>query len=198
VKIQSFKYFYPERPTLIHIDQPLVDAMSRDKNCVAEKKLNGNRLQLHATGKTFDFWDRHEKKMSYVPDDDLMDALMSLELSGYNLFDGELRHNKTKGVRHKIMLYDVFIWHDELLIGKPFWYRRNILKDLLNSDAEPLGIAKQYHTDFREVFHEVIQDDEVEGLVIKNCQGKLALGRRAAIDSTWMWKIRKPNNSYRF
>ena len=96
------------------------------------------------------------------------------------------------------MLYDVFIWNDELLIGKPFWYRRNILKDLLDSDAEPLGIAKQYHTDFREVFHKVIQDDEVEGLVIKNCQGKLALGRRAAIDSTWMWKIRKPNNSYRF
>ena len=135
---------------------------------------------------------------SYSPDPELSDALHGLKLSGYKLFDGELRHNKVKGIRHKIILYDVFIWNSELLIGKPFWFRRNILKGILKCDAEPLGIAKQYGSNFREIFHNVSQREEIEGLVIKSCQGKLALGRRSAIDSNWMWKVRKPNNSYRF
>ena len=81
---------------------------------------------------------------------------------------------------------------------QPFWYRRNILKKLLTCDAEPLGIPSQFTRDFRGAFSQVTADPEIEGLVMKNMKGVLALGRTRAVDSKWMYKVRRPSNSYNF
>jgi hypothetical protein len=44
MKINGFKYFFPERPKLIHPDQ--VEQLEGGE-WVAEKKWNGSRLLLH-------------------------------------------------------------------------------------------------------------------------------------------------------
>jgi len=198
LKITEFKFLYPEKPRLIHIDQPLFDRMSNQKEYIAERKYNGSRLQLHYLDGKFQFWNRHEARMNYQPNDEVQEALDALPLKGYCLFDGELRHNKTRDVRDKIIFYDTFIWRDNLLIGQPFWFRRNLLKKLFKCNAEPIGITEQFPGNFRDVFNDVIQDDEIEGLVLKNTRGVLNLGRNCAADSSWMRKVRKPNGSYRF
>ena len=199
--LDTFKYFYPEKPRLLHIEQPLFDQLSDDPRYVAEPKYNGSRLQLHHIGGTFQYWNRHEQPMSYTPNQEMQDALAGLNLKGYWLFDGELRHNKTKGVRHKIVLYDVFIIDGNLLLGKPFSYRRGILETLLHycdGERDALCLAPQYERGFRQVFGVLIEDDELEGLVIKNRQGQLQLGRGRAVDSKWMWKVRRPSGRYNF
>jgi ATP-dependent DNA ligase len=198
VKITTFKYFYPERPVLIRIDQPLFETLSESPEWVAERKYNGCRLQLHYFEGEFQFWNRHGEKFSYEPSPELRSNLEALDLKSYCLFDGELRHHKTAGISHRIMLYDVFIWQGELLITQPFWFRRNILKQILTCDAEPLGTPFQFKKDFRSAFDEVTVQAEIEGLVMKNMKGTLSPGRSRASESRWMFKVRKPSNSYRF
>lgn len=198
MKLTTFKYFYPERPRLIHIDQPLCQKLSDSKEWIAELKYNGSRLQLHCIDREVQFWNRHGERMAYKPTEEIQEILPGIYSKGYSLFDGELRHNKTVGVRHKIILYDVFIWHDDLLIGKPFWYRRNLLEKILAPNGEPIGIPEQFGSEFRSVFNRVTTQPEIEGLVMKNTRGTLQLSRNAPVNSRWMCKVRKANGSYRF
>ena len=203
MKINSFTYFYPERPGLIHIEQDLFGRLSANPAWIAEPKYNGSRLLLHRLPSgVFQFWNRHNERFNFVASGELVAALMALPLEDgkYYLFDGELRHNKTVGVRQKIVLYDVFIFGDELLCGMPFEDRRGILETLGKNGGsyEALTIAPQYPGDFRAVYDLLTPSPEIEGLVMKNLGGKLDLGRKRAANSRWMMKVRKPNNSYHF
>jgi ATP-dependent DNA ligase len=197
MRLTTFKYFYPECPRLLSIEQSLFRRLSEHNSFVAEKKYNEQRLELHCNG-SFEFWNRHGEKLNYAPNKELSEALSCLPLHGYCLFDGGLRHNKVPGIQHKIMIYDVFVWQSQLLIGKPFWYRRTIIENLFKVNGDPLGIPEQFTNKFDQVFTDVIKDPEIEGLVIKNRGGILKLGRNAAYDSNWMWKVRKPSGRYRF
>jgi ATP-dependent DNA ligase len=199
MKVNSFKYFYPERPKLIHPDQ--VEQFEGGA-WVAEKKWNGSRLCLYRDpfGAWF-FWNRHQELMrGYVPSREVVDALDVLFLKGWWAFDGELRHNKTVGVKHKIVLWDVFIADGVLLLDMPFHQRRTLLwsHGLQEENGGPLGIPHQYSAGFREVFEQVSQDDEIEGLVLKRLDGRLSLGRSRAVESNWMRKVRKPSGRYHF
>jgi len=197
--ITDFTYFYPEAPMLIHKDQPLFNEVSNNPNWIAEYKYNGCRLELHNfTNGNFEFWDRHHKKLSYNPNQEVSDALKQLPLQGYNLFDGELRNNKVVGVRQKIILYDVFIWNGELLINKSFEYRRQILESILKVENEPLGITKQFPNNFDKVYDDAIKNEEIEGLVMKNKLGILNINRTSSKDSTWMLKVRKVTGRHKF
>jgi len=203
MKINAFTYFYPERPGLLHIEQDLFGRLSADPAWIAEPKYNGSRLLLHRLPSgIFQLWNRHAEQFGYVANTEIAAALyaLPLELGKYYLFDGELRHNKTVGVRDKIVLYDCFIFGDELLTGTTFEDRRGIL-ETLNKDAggyEALTIAPQYPGDFRAVYDELTPNPEIEGLVMKRLDGRLDLGRKRAANSSWMFKVRKANNSYHF
>jgi len=203
LEITSFTYFFPERPGLIHIDQPLFSRLSDDPAWIAEPKYNGKRLELHRLPSgIWLFYNRHGEVMDYTPSAEVTAALAALPLEPrkYYLFDGELRDRKVKGVRDRIVLYDVFIFGNELLTGVTFADRRGILAVLQKRGGfyECLNPAPQFSFNFREVYDELTPNPEIEGLVMKRLNGKLDLGRKRAANSSWMMKVRKPNNSYRF
>lgn len=212
MKIDQFTYFYPEKPGLLFIEQALIGIMAANPAWIAELKYNGSRLCLHRlpSGK-WELWNRHGEKFSFTPNPELAAALEELnrrlEPGKYYLFDGELRHNKTVGVRQKIVIYDCFIFGGELLTGVPFRSRRGILETLEKAGGfsppdpdfdPPLSIPYQFPDHFDQVFYEVIQDPEIEGLVMKNLTGVLNLGRKSGVNSAWMMKVRRPSNSYKF
>ena len=201
MKLSSFKYFYPEKPRLISKEQSLFSKVSQDPRWVAEYKFNGSRLQLHnLTPNHFEFWDRHGKQLVYKPDDSMKSALNEFSKpTGYNLFDGELRHNKVIGIRHKIVLYDIFIWNGELLIDKTFSERRKILESILSDNMdEQLSISRQFQNNFEKLFESAISIPEIEGLVMKKLSGMINLGRNSGINSMWMMKVRKQTGRHRF
>jgi ATP-dependent DNA ligase len=200
MKLTGFKYFWPERAGLLHKDQPMFETLSQDGNWIAEPKYNGSRLQLHhLPDGTWEFWNRHGQKMSFSPSPEILQDLNGLKLEGYWLLDGELRHNKVKGVRQQIAFYDVFIANGELLANKIFIDRRLLLEEIFkNSGGDSLILVPQFVGNFKEKFDSYKDDPEIEGLVIKNLKGKLNLGRTSSPKSTWQWKVRKPNNSVRF
>ena len=169
MQISNFTYFYPEKPVLISVDQALFQTLSENEDWVGEKKYNGIRLELHKIRNDFHFYGRHNDRLSYQPSDEMLDALKSINWpSGYCALDGELRHNKAIGVKHKIMFYDMFVWDNELQSHLKFGDRRQNILNIVNFDAEPLGCPYQYPNSFKDVYDSVITDDEIEGLVMKN------------------------------
>ena len=162
MEIVKFTYFYPEKPRMISSDGNLFDLLSKKSEVVAEKKYNGIRLQLHSMPDgSFQFWNRHNVRLQYLPSQELLAPMGQLQLEGYNVLDGELRHAKVKGVKHKIVLFDVFVFKNRLITDKPFWHRRGLLEKLIYSDN--LQLAQQYRDNFRGLFEFVTQEPEIEG-----------------------------------
>lgn len=196
MRINEFKYFYPEKPILATIDQI---SLFDDRDYVAEKKYNGTRLELHYINNEFEFWNRHGEKIKFSPDNKLFNLLYKLYLIGYNVFDGELRHNKVKGIYNKIIIYDIFIYKNNLLINKTFRERRKILETIFQvKEKSPLSLSRQFYKNFKLVFKNVIRNEEIEGIVIKKLDSKFNLSRIRSSDSSWMYKIRKPHKNYKF
>lgn len=202
MQIKEFKYFYPEKPVLMNIEQAEFEAMSNDDAWIAEKKYNGQRCVLWIIDGKVEFWGRHGKKLAYNdnPDMGIVTFLNKRFPNGTFLFDGELRHNKVTGVRNMLVIWDVLIFRDELLNKLQYWSRRAILKERLHDGYchTDCRLIEQYRTDFQKVYDNVIADDEIEGLVMKNMHGMLNLGRTSASNSTWMYKVRKPSGRYKF
>jgi ATP-dependent DNA ligase len=190
-------YFYPEKPKLINIDQPLFQKLSDDPKWVAEPKYNGSRLVLMIDGDKIEFWNRHGQQFGYKPDKNLRESLKEFasHTTGFCMFDGELRHNKVKGISHKIVLWDTLMWDGKLLTEMPYSERHPVWAWM---PGKAMGITFQAFCRFKEMFTQWTKDPEIEGLVIKNLNGKLNLSRTAGQPSNWMFKVRRPNNSYRF
>lgn len=197
MKIDDFIYFFPEAPGLIHVESDLFDRLSRDPSWVAEKKYNEQRLELHCNG-GFEFWNSHGEKHGYAPNAELSEALGSIPIRGYCLFDGGLRHNKVRGVRHKIIIYDIYAWDSKMLLPMPYRHRRAMMEELFPCKEAVIRIPEHYRTGFKETFFDVIQEDEIEGLVLKNLGGIITPGRKAQVKSNWMLKVREPSGRYKF
>jgi ATP-dependent DNA ligase len=196
-------YFYPEKPKLISINQPLFQKLSDDPGWVAEPKYNGSRLVLMIDGDKIEFWNRHGQQFGYKPDKNLRESLQEFasHTTGFCMFDGELRHNKVKGISHKIVLWDTFVWDGEILQSEYLLRQTNLINTCLCltiGQAKHLSLCSQHMESFRDLFNQWTKDPEIEGLVIKNLNGKLNLSRTAGQPSNWMFKVRRPNNSYRF
>jgi len=199
--LTSFTYLYPERPTLLSLqrNKALIQGLSK-KEWIAERKYNGSRCVLHYLDGKFTFCDRHGDYLKYTPNADMAASLRDLanKLEGYWIFDGELRHNKTKGISHRLILWDVLVSENHLLNEPPFWVRRSILEDYCTVEGEPIGCTKHYRGEWAEVYNSVLDDEECEGIILKNLKGVLRVGRSSAFDSTWMLKIRKTTGRWQF
>lgn len=210
MKLKKFMYFYPEKPQLVLNDSRAMDDMSKDSNYIAELKYNGQRCELHMIDGKCHFWDRHGKALKYDKDplhekgrQDIIDILKSKFGKGYFIFDCELRHNKVTNIQNKMVIYDIHCYKNELLNRKPFWARRAILENYFDdSDTDTVRLISQFkHTDdFRSIFINACEsnNDEIEGIVIKNLQGMLKLGRTSSADSQWMFKARKQTGRHRY
>jgi ATP-dependent DNA ligase len=204
MNITKFTYFHPEKPVLMNIEQESFETMSDDPCWVAEMKYNGQRTCLWVIDGKVEFWGRHGKVLKYDadPDADMVAFLAKKFPKGVFLFDGELRHNKTKGVRDKLVIWDVLIFRDRLLNTEQYWTRRAILEARLGMAGDEtqntIKIIKQYHVNFAQVYSGAIPSPEIEGLVLKNLHGILNISRTSGQNSNWMFKVRKPSGRYAF
>jgi ATP-dependent DNA ligase len=206
MNIKSFKYFYPEKPVLMNIEQESFAAMSNDPDWVAELKYNGNRCPLWIIDGNVQFWGRHGKLLAYNadPDPEIVAFLKEKFPKGIFLFDSELRHNKVTGVRNKLVIWDVFIFRDRLLNREQYWSRRAILSSRIApnekviTSSDKVKLITQYPNHFAALYKTVIKDPEIEGLVLKNQHGILNISRTSGQNSNWMYKVRKASGRYAF
>lgn len=225
MKLQRFTYFYPEKPKLVLIESDAFEQMSNDPIYVAEPKFNEQRCELHLIDGEGHFWDRHGKELNYNSNSLYEDGKKEIVRilvekfgdKGYFLFDAGLRHNKVTGIYHKIVIYDIHIYKNEVLNKLTFRERRDLLDKFFTGTWKHLGsfsgtfqnhndtvhLINQYPTAFQKVYDEYISGDlgnpdEFEGVVIKNLKGKLKISRASNIDSSWMFKVRKQTGRHRY
>lgn len=223
MKFKKHIYFYPEKPSLVHRDQPLVADMSKDENWIAEPKYNGTRCVLTVINGDVSFWTRHGAQVKILNKDSVEYTKMVNEVkealpdTGHFQFDSELRHHKVKGLSFQLVIWDCFIYNDlflnrleyderRALVLKHFYFPENTDKVInLNRYKRRVQVIEQFKTDFRKVFDEFVSGkrmlgniDEFEGLVMKNRKSKLSLGRKTNPNSTWMFKIRIETGRHKF
>lgn len=219
--LNKLTYFYPEKPQLILIDSRAMDEMSKDDDFIAEPKFNEQRCELHLIDGVGHFWDRHGKELSYNTNPANAEGKKEIVRilvdkfgdKGYFLFDAGLRHNKVSGIKDKLVIYDIHVRNGELLNKIPFMRRRFLLEQHfevheLNYLYDTVHLIYQYPDNFRKLFNELTAQDcvdesfqgteEFEGIVIKNLNGKLKLGRRSGNHSMWMFKVRIQTGRHRY
>ncbi len=224
MKFKNHIYFYPEKPTLVHRDQDLVHELSDDPDYIAEPKYNGNRCVLTVINGDVSFWTRHGYEIKNIDKSDERYEKLVIEIkscvpsSGHFQFDSEFRHKKVTGIQYKIVVWDCFIYNDEFLNKLIYDERREYVKKCFGSKPNKSGnvisleeykkravIIGQFPDNFRKIFDEFVSGkrklgdkDEFEGLVIKNRNGKLNLGRGSCPNSNWMFKIRIETGRHKF
>jgi len=203
--------YYPPKPLLISIDQPLFSKLEKREDVVAECKYNGTRLILKRfpyyeidVGKCkYEFWNREGELLKYQPSIELLEQLDMIKWEGDCVLDGELLHFKTKKIKHCVIIFDVYLWDGLPTTGFTFSQRRKLLEDKVGSNtalfsSNWLTLAPQWNGGFKELYSNLIRNEEIEGLVIKSLKAKVFLGRRESPTVAHMWKVRKPGPTYRF
>lgn len=207
------KTYFPPKPLLISLDQPLFDELEMRKDVAAELKYNGTRLILKRivdedgthTGVMlkpyYEFWNRHGERLKYEPNSALLKQLDGIPWEGDCVLDGELMHFKTKKVKNTVVLWDVYMWGESTL-NLPLESRRELLAAKLAvfpvtvcvSDKVTISQAWEGGEKgrFRDLFEKFTKLDDIEGLVIKSLKAKVTLGRNGSpVVPGAMWKVRR-------
>ncbi len=206
---------YPPRPKT---SIPPAKIGGYEKKCwVAQRKFNGTRTVIYQTGETgadISMLTRHRTPhKQYMLTKDMRTALESLGVGPLAVLDGELMHNKTRGLKNTIVLFDILVLDGEYLIGSTYAERYSLLWKALGGPKTfeqvtghslalhvvgNVWLAENFMTDLTDRFNDCINLDEIEGLVIKNPGGTLDWGTQEANNGSWQVRCRKPHKNYRW
>lgn len=186
-------------------------------NWVAQYKFNGTRNIIYVfPDGHIELFNRHgEHNKAYQVTEDMIQGFKKLNLKKgvFYVFDGELMHSKTKGLKDRVILFDVLVNAGEYLLETSYIERYKLLMNLVGNPSEfeeetgnkiayrinkNVWLAKTYTKELTERFKKLAHMDEVEGLMLKNPNGKLSFGTREQNNGEWLVRVRKPSKNYSF
>lgn len=187
------------------------------KGYIGQYKYNGARTLIFVLPDgSVELWNRHqEKHKQYKITKRMIRSIRSLNLSSgfFHVLDGELMHAKTKGIKGRIVLYDILVHKSEYLVGSTYKDRYILLDSVCGRPQqteaetgrgialkakEALWLAPCFSGDLTERFKDHIDLDEIEGLVLKDPKGKLDFGVAVDNNSAWQIRCRKPHKNYEY
>ena len=185
----------------------------------AQRKFNGTRSLVFIDPEgDIHLRTRHrEEHKAYQRTEAMETALKSLlgpcfESGKWQVFDAELMHSKTSGVKDRIVLFDILVHNGSYLTGTTVRERYETLTGGLGhpetSETETgrsIALKVNEHVWFAEIFEDAFADrfaeladmDEIEGLVLKDPSGVLKPGVTEKNNSEWLIRVRKPHKNYR-
>lgn len=208
---------YPPRPE----GSAPPDTLGNYPGWWAQRKYNGTRTTvfLSPEGEVHLRTRHREEHKAYQLTDEMREALLSLAAGSYgewNVYDAELLHSKTTNVKDRIVLFDILVKDGLYLTGTTYEERYTLLIDICGLPLdhedetgrrialkvdENVWLAESFDyedgDEARKLFDEMIDMDEIEGLVLKDPGGKLKPGVTEKNNSEWMIRVRKPHKNYR-
>lgn len=192
-------YYYPNRPILVPPDpdkptdpsSDYLDSLEETGRYVAEQKWNGDNCLVHLNDK-LEFWNRQKKLLKYIPDDEVREELKRWPKK--SVLNAELVHSKTKGVKHLLIVHCIMCWEGTYLRGKTWGYSRDILENCIDHGLSSIHvqISKVWKSGFFQLFQEA-DGIIIEGIILKDPEGKLVFSATPIPDVSWMRKVRKPS-----
>lgn len=192
---------------------------------LVQRKFNGTRTlvfldpdgRVHLRG-------RHQQNhRAYKPTSGMLESLGRLreskntDATEWQVFDGELLHNKTRNLKDRLVLFDVLVHDGQYLIGTSCQDRVKLLSAILGDPKDHesetgrqialswdkrVWLAETFSpktgTQTIRLFQELLDLDEIEGLVLKDPLGRLEPGVTEKNNSSWLIRCRKPHKNYQF
>jgi hypothetical protein len=209
------KVLYPPRPkSKITPDQLLTYEQRGD--CCVQYKYNGTRSLFyiptdHSLSGTFMINRHGQFHKQFVPNKNFLNQVLSLNLEkGKDYWlDGELLHAKTVNPIYKsrVVLYDV-LYCGKYLHNKNYKQRLEMLNDICRNpkELEPnqkialtvtpnIWLAPTFYNNFLNRYNDLIQYDEIEGVVVKMLNSFLDGFGQKQVESSWLIRCRKPHSS---
>jgi|GEM_PF-1793120 len=202
IKLSSSIYFYPNRPTLIPPDpinpaNPLPDyinSLEESGRYVGELKWNGDNALINTS--TMSFMNRHKEAFRrYIPSEELLEELSKWPKDC--ILNAELLHNKTVNIKHTLIVHCIMAWNGRPLIGKTWGDSRKLLEENCPSNGRLVKISEVFQSGFWNRFQQA-DGSTVEGIILKDPNGKLIFSTTPPKDVSWMLKIRKSCKKYPF
>lgn len=219
MRYEGYTYLWPPRPKKAIPDNQL--HFFEKRGWVAQMKKNGTCTVVFVSPEgEITFKTRHnaDHKM-WKPTEKSTAIFKNLPGEGWYVFVVEVLHNKTSQVKDTIYIFDILVNDGELLIGKTFLERMNMLKEIfgihdennvvslsntshyvLNSNA---WLARTIEGNFEQVMRIANnQKPEVgapldEGIVLKNPKSKLDTPNKNR-NNSWQVKCRVGHKNYDF
>ena len=198
-------YYYPNRPILIppDPDNPLqpkpdyINGLEKEGRYIAEQKYNGDNCLIYVKTKVvntkvvryYEFWNRHKEQLKYQPSPEVQAELE--QIPDHSIINVELIHSKTKEFKHILMAHCVMAWDGKLLTGQTWGDSRQILTDNIKS-GEHLYVSDVYQEGFWDLYKQA-DGATIEGIILKDPEGKLVYSTTPIKDQNWMMKIRVPS-----
>lgn len=186
----EYRYLWPPRPENA-IPKEMI-SFYENRGWIAQLKKNGTCTPIFARGLEVIFKTRHNddhKQWSPLPGH--VHAFQTS--SKWNVFVAELIHNKTKGVKNKIYVFDKIVHEGVFLGGMTFAERYKLLSQF--KATEDVVVAKNFNSGFSQLMQNLQEDDE--GLVFKDPNSVLEICKETS-NRKWQVKCRKPHKNYSF
>lgn len=212
--VTQFPAIYPPRP--LGAISPAT--LANYSGYVAQYKFNDIRIliQIDARGKASLLSRKREPLLSYELTRNARDSLAKLKLprGSLHLLDGGLmRTSDFPGGVHPIVLWDVLMLKSEYLVGTTYAERYARLRAICGNPrareresgarlalrvGPELWLCDSYSSDFASLFASTLEQDALEGLVMKDPNGKLEIGASEENNGAWQIRVRKTNARHVF
>lgn len=186
-------FYFPPRPE--EAIMPIMIPFYERKGYVAQIKKNGtctvtmidrNKMVTHRT--------RHnEPHKAWTPTEDVNSFFAHFADS---VFVSELLHSKGGGVRNTMYIFDVLRFQGQDLTGKTLQERLELIDGIVPFTSNVM-IADTYGANLKWLYQD-LSDPLDEGIVLKNPNAPLAPCYRAASNTDWQVKCRRPKKMYGF
>jgi hypothetical protein len=193
-------FYYPNRPTLIPADplNPMspardhLDLIDASHRYIAEQKWNGDNCLIYTDG--MQLWNRHKALLQYRPIPEVTEELSHFPPGC--IINAELVHSKTKTVKNTLVCHCVMQWKGKLLNGSTWGDSRKILEDY-PAWGKHVTLSRVWDTGFWDLY-QAADGAIIEGIVLKDPNGRLKFSVTPLADVSWMLKVRKACKKYQF
>lgn len=199
-------YYYPNRPHEDVADPYAKDhkdpspdhlnSLEQSGKYIAEQKWNGDNVQIFTD--TLQFWNRQKKLLTRYR----MTPEVKAELEQWPkgcMLNAELVHNHTTTVKNLIIVHCIMVWKGKPLIGKTWGDSRDLLEEVVQQglSGEHVQVSKIWDRGFFDLYQSA-DGSIIEGIILKNPNGRLVFSATPIKDVPWMRKFRKPCKKYNY
>ena len=187
----------------------------------AQRKFNGTRTVIFVSpeGEIHLRNRQQQPHKAYKLTGAMEAALQALGLprGSWSVLDAELLHSKTRQVKDRMVLFDLLVLDGQYLTRTTYRERFPLLEGVCGNPTqhedetgrrialrvnENVWLAESFQprdgAAARALFDQLIDMDEIEGLVLKDPSAKLKPGVKESNNTEWLIRVRKPHDNYKF
>jgi hypothetical protein len=199
------------------IQSNIVTLWSKMQDVLGQYKLNGQRNLIYVhPDRRIQMWNRGDDGLpgelqSYTIPENMKQEILDISPAGdWTVWDSELMHFKTTGIKNAVYLYDVLVFGGQPLIGKTYVDRYNLLKKQMGNYGRPIPLDEAKITESMYLAQNFAPSEWlgaweaaknlpwIEGLVLKRggFVSRLEPGTQEYNNQGFMCRVRKPHKNY--